>query len=436
MATPLPSRAVRMRSRSASVDSTHSALTLAVDSDATSLPLSETPPTTASDALSIASASVETKVEATSFTQDAITVAVAQTPSASTPASGEGTGRSRRGKQVATYNVKVLSGTAVHSPFVKNGVHKGKRDRQPQPDRSIEVKRRRTISTDTFVPPSPANDTPTAEARQFAAQNIEALNIDWTMNGLPTSTSQIGLGQSSKQGASRAQSSEGKRRSAPPSDIEPESLQQRLTRPLKRAFSKRSTQETLEIKSAEAPGRKTRASKPRELANLEDTPEFRKIDQQPVVHEVWSKGKLVVEEPPQKKKKATRAATTTETPESENEEEEDVEVIKPKKRSKTWLDTGLYAGQQGNMDWFATYSEQEKNKITNMPSYKPYGLMPLPMWHGQRLLHSGRHFRLPFDVCSPLPPGQPKPDEWRKTTKSKIGRVPISCTFLVANTMT
>jgi histone-lysine N-methyltransferase ASH1L len=51
--------------------------------------------------------------------------------------------------------------------------------------------------------------------------------------------------------------------------------------------------------------------------------------------------------------------------------------------------------------------------------YKPNSFMPLPMWHGQRLLHVGRHFKLPFDVCSPLPPGQPKPDEWRKTSSSK-----------------
>lgn len=31
----------------------------------------------------------------------------------------------------------------------------------------------------------------------------------------------------------------------------------------------------------------------------------------------------------------------------------------------------------------------------------------------------GRNYKMPFKIFSPLPPGQPKPDEWRKTNKSK-----------------
>jgi hypothetical protein len=42
----------------------------------------------------------------------------------------------------------------------------------------------------------------------------------------------------------------------------------------------------------------------------------------------------------------------------------------------------------------------------------------LPMFAGERLLKMGRDFELPFDIYSPLPPGQPKPNEWRKTNKS------------------
>jgi hypothetical protein len=41
------------------------------------------------------------------------------------------------------------------------------------------------------------------------------------------------------------------------------------------------------------------------------------------------------------------------------------------------------------------------------------------MFAGERLLKNGRDFKLPFDVFSPLPPGQPKPDEWKKVNRSK-----------------
>jgi len=45
-------------------------------------------------------------------------------------------------------------------------------------------------------------------------------------------------------------------------------------------------------------------------------------------------------------------------------------------------------------------------------------VLPLPMYAGERLLKTGRDFQLPFDVFSPLPAGQPKPDEWRKVNKN------------------
>ena len=33
-------------------------------------------------------------------------------------------------------------------------------------------------------------------------------------------------------------------------------------------------------------------------------------------------------------------------------------------------------------------------------------------------MKQGRDFKLPFDVFSPLPAGQPKPDEWKKVNKN------------------
>ncbi|EQL02820.1 SET domain protein [Ophiocordyceps sinensis CO18] len=46
--------------------------------------------------------------------------------------------------------------------------------------------------------------------------------------------------------------------------------------------------------------------------------------------------------------------------------------------------------------------------------------MPSPMYTGLRTLIAGRDFKLPYNVCNPLPPGQPKPDEWKRMTKNRF----------------
>lgn len=95
----------------------------------------------------------------------------------------------------------------------------------------------------------------------------------------------------------------------------------------------------------------------------------------------------------------------------------------PKWKPKRWLSHGLYAGQDRHFDPRLT---EAKNRVKNAkakaaaPAQRK--LLPLPMFAGERLLDQGRDFKLPFDVFSPLPAGQPKPDEWRKTNKSKIYR--------------
>jgi len=177
----------------------------------------------------------------------------------------------------------------------------------------------------------------------------------------------------------------------------------------------------------------------RELKNLADTPEFAKIELKPVVHEVWSNGKLVTAEPPKKKKKTT--TEEVQSPQSKGKETNEAQELldekepeQPKshvKKQKVYLTKGLYAGQEArNLDWFKNDSGDSKQKIDDVASYPTNSFMPLPMWHGQRLLQVGRHFQLPFDVCSPLPPGQPKPEEWRKTSSSKnclMGYVFVRC---------
>ena len=93
----------------------------------------------------------------------------------------------------------------------------------------------------------------------------------------------------------------------------------------------------------------------------------------------------------------------------------------PKPKVKRWLSQGLYVGQERDFDPRLT---DTKNKLKKKNSKSPVKTkenkaLPLPMFAGQRLLDTGRDFKLPFEVFSPLPPGQPKPEEWKKTQKSE-----------------
>jgi [histone H3]-lysine4 N-trimethyltransferase ASH1L len=314
----------------------------------------------------------------------------------STPA-GDSSGRTRRQRtSVGTYNVKVLSGTAVHAPrkYCKNS-----------PETGNEA-RRRTISGETLVGALGSGNSSSAtvekDTNRLVSDGIDALDLQWSVKKLPKSRSQISLGGSPKRSAKQLDLE--RRKSMRGSGEEVESLTKKLS-----VLGKR--------------GRKTfdagiagLVKAKRELRNLADTNEFAKIDTKPVIHEVWSNGKLVTSEPPKKKKKVEDAPA----PATKAEVAKSVEKKVNGKREKVWLNKGLYAGQDRNLDWFSDYSEQMKKDANNLPDFKPVGLLPLPMWHGQRLLHVGRHFKLPFDVCSPLPPGQPKPDEWRKTSSSKL----------------
>lgn len=95
---------------------------------------------------------------------------------------------------------------------------------------------------------------------------------------------------------------------------------------------------------------------------------------------------------------------------------------KPTSRpAKRWLTQGLYVGQDpGFNPRFTTIKNKLKKANTKTGPAKTRSILPLPMFAGQRILENGRNFILPFDVFSPLPAGQPKPDEWKKTDKSKL----------------
>lgn len=97
-----------------------------------------------------------------------------------------------------------------------------------------------------------------------------------------------------------------------------------------------------------------------------------------------------------------------------------------KKPSKHWIKQGLYVGQSPGFDPKLTETKNKLKKAsTKQQQTQQSSTMPLPMFAGERTLKVGRSFVLPFDVFSPLPPGQPKPDEWKKTHKSTFPLVTI-----------
>ncbi|KAJ5162326.1 hypothetical protein N7492_007718 [Penicillium capsulatum] len=85
-------------------------------------------------------------------------------------------------------------------------------------------------------------------------------------------------------------------------------------------------------------------------------------------------------------------------------------------KPKMWLKEGLYTGQEPTKS--PPKQRRSKNSEKTSTGPKNRRLLPMPMFTGARLIQNGRDYRLPFDIFSPLPPGQPKPDEWRKTNKN------------------
>lgn len=88
------------------------------------------------------------------------------------------------------------------------------------------------------------------------------------------------------------------------------------------------------------------------------------------------------------------------------------------RKHKRWLASGLYAGQARTFNPCLTESKNKKLSSKPEEPQKENSVIPLPMFAGERLLKQGRNFKLPFDIFSPLPAGQPKPDEWKKTNKN------------------
>ncbi|EPE04593.1 set domain-containing protein [Ophiostoma piceae UAMH 11346] len=178
----------------------------------------------------------------------------------------------------------------------------------------------------------------------------------------------------------------------------------------------------------------------RELLRLEDTKEYKHVDENPVVYTVWSNGKYVpanaAGEPLPDKTKRTRSAKDADNSKSEAggtasaqeglaEEEAALDASRPvQKRLKKWMAKGLYSGQSMPKSYTSGLTTAEKKSLAKLPElakeYPPNKTLPMPIYNGLRMLLQGRDFQLPFDVFNPLPPGQPKPVKYGKINKNRF----------------
>lgn len=297
--------------------------------------------------------------------------------------------RSRRARAIAAgpvYNIARLSGTAGHGKRRANGDE-------------VADRRRRTISGDTLVGNMDAasQGSATRKTDRTVRDGIDALDLRWSPASLNSPRTR---GQARESPRSTRTSS----RLSGPAEIS--TLSAKLS--------------TLGKRSRKAVD-KGMSKMTREMRRLQDTKEFAHIDEKPVVHTVWAKGKFVdpsaPPEPPARKK------AKIEQPEEEAEKDAEPITNTKKRRVKKYLDKGLYAGQE-TPDVTKGLTAPEKKKLAQLPELKPKGpankTMPSPIFTGFRMLLTGRDFRLPYNICNPLPPGQPKPDEWKKMTKSKL----------------
>ena len=132
---------------------------------------------------------------------------------------------------------------------------------------------------------------------------------------------------------------------------------------------------------------------------------------------------------PEDKMPAAKRAKQAEDNEKNNKvaDSED-EHAKPKRKSTThprrkkYLQQGLYVGQKRGYDPRLKPAQNEKRMANKQRKgdFDENTVFPQPMFAGDVLLKSGRNFKLPFDVFSPLPAGHPKPEEWKKIRTSKL----------------
>ncbi|KAK4869810.1 hypothetical protein LT330_005534 [Penicillium expansum] len=119
---------------------------------------------------------------------------------------------------------------------------------------------------------------------------------------------------------------------------------------------------------------------------------------------------------PASKKRRVSESDLSKLQDQDSETDEPAAPASPRPRRKIWLSHGLYTGQEPSDSPPKQRRSKNSKKTGTGPMHRT--ILPMPMFKGARLLKTGRDYQLPFDIFSPLPPGQPKPDEWRKTNKN------------------
>ncbi|EGY20705.1 uncharacterized protein VDAG_10334 [Verticillium dahliae VdLs.17] len=309
-------------SLSPSSQSSLGAVALDLESSSHVASLSSTPPTNFSDNISIASEGI--KVETTPVPEIQATVIVATEPLPEVSATPHNTsqidapstaqeppaaGRARRARvSNPVYNLSQLSGTAAKG----NG-------------------RRKRASLGDALSTTPRSSDP------LVRDGIDALNLQWSMQGLKTP------GKSAQEKPSTPRTTRASARDAPAKvDVltsKATSLGKRGRKAFEQGIGKVS----------------------RELLRLRDTNEFAKVETKPVYHTIWANGKLVtpeeLENGPARKKAKTKVpsevekAKVDETKKDGEKSEETLELHTRKgRRVKRWLAKGLYAGQDTPLD--------------------------------------------------------------------------------------
>ena len=364
---------------------------------------SSTPPTTAADSISLASEPPCRPPNESTPIEDAIVAmplpsahATAPPSPASMPTSEPTTpGRARRARvSTPVYNLAKLSGTDIH------GKRRAKGDVV-----SNRRRRSRNMSGNTLV------------AGSHSPANLSLADVT---DKADTPKKQASVGT---HGTPRAQRSPPKKLVPSPARIAtrqtgevPQTLATKLSTLGKRG--RKTFEKGLDRMS-------------RELRRLQDTKEFAHIDDRPVVHTVWSNGKFVdpreleaESERPRKKARTEKGAVGAPVPQKD---EKPVLGSAKTRVKKNWLAKGLYAGQPVPQDPTKGLNNAEKKTLAQFPSLGApsanRAILPMPMFNGLRQLIQGRDFKLPYDVCNPLGRAQPKPEEWKKLTRSEFGPI-------------
>lgn len=327
--------------------------------------------------------------------------------------------RPRRARaSLPVYNISKLAGTDIH------GRRRAKGD-------DVRTKPKHRISAaDAFTSTAGASSSTENIANELVGDAINALNIDWFV-GAPATP----------QGARIT-----KKKPGALTEVRQELMTRRTTRlsgtPVPNAVTSALTSMGKRGKKAAEEGLSRISRISRELKRLQDTKEFAHLDDRPIIQTVWSNGKFVdprTLDPPAAESRSSKRVKTSHNTEPEVEANvkpeaavgedavaavPEVELPQKKRISKKWLEKGLYAGQETPKDMSVGLTTAEKRRLAQFPELGKVGekvnkTLPPPMFNGLRLLLQGRDFKLPYDICNPLPPGHPKPPAYRTMTKSK-----------------